>query len=528
MNPQPMAPPPAPTPAPVPVPPPTLMPPPPPAPPQPPPGSAGGPVPEPHACTLQLRDLNLYQTVQVRLLKDGQPVPVRNAPVIAGRRTVFQTVLRYTSAPRPGNLAGRLTLASAAGSFTVAASLSATRDSSEEEPATTLNFVVPGEQIRTDSQARLELDLGSTCPGGGRTTVPAAGPLDLGAVETGTLQIKFVPIVYQADQSDRIPDISPQQIQAFRDLLAAQYPTQDVKVEVSPPVDAGDLEVDRAGDGWPNLVDGLRNFRQDEGRGPDWHYYGLISPAASFRAYCQDTCVAGLSFRPTRPSAPQQVSVGVGYTGAIAAETMAHELGHQHGRSHSPSPCGQIEPEDVDRGFPYADGSIGVPGLDIRSGSLMPRRLKDLMGYCNPTWISDFSYVELARRRTQIRAQSGASLAGRPVLTAHRSAVVSADGRLSLGHVVRPGQEPIGERETAQVFDAAGRLLTQVDVYRAWFEHGAGFMVDIPEPKPDWVWLQVAGSPRLPLQGRPRIPLLRPVSGERQEELQHRWRVPDR
>ncbi len=520
LAPSPMTPQPVPVPvSPPPTPPPPMMIPPPAPPPAAPPAQPGtGPVPEPHACGMQLRDLALYQAVQVRLLKDGQPVATRNAPVIAGRKTVFQALLRYVGAPRPGNLAGRLTLASAGGSFSVAASLSATRDSDEEDPATTLNFVVPAEQMRTDTQVRLDLDLGSSCPGGGKSSVPAAGALQLGAIETGTLQVKFVPISYQADGSDRLPDVSPAQVQALHDVLQAQYPTREVKVEVGPPVDAGELQVDREGVGWPNLVEGMRNFRQDEGRGADWHYYGLIAPAASFREYCQGACVAGLSFRPTRPSAPQQVSVGVGYSGGIAAETLAHELGHQHGRSHSPSPCSELQPEDVDRTFPYSDGGVGVPGLDIRNGALMPRRLKDLMGYCSPTWISDFTYAELARRRTLIRTQSGALVAGAPVLNRpYRSAVVSADGQLSLGHVVRPGQEPIGDRETAQVFDAAGRLLAEVDVYRAWLEHGAGFMVDLPEPQPSWAWLQLAGSPRLPLQGRPRLPGLRPLFGEGQE-----------
>jgi hypothetical protein len=502
-------------------PPPTLMPP--PAPPAPPPPTtlppatppaAGAPVPQPHACNLQLSDLTLYQTVQVRLLKNGQPIATRNAPVIAGRKTVFQALLRYTGAPRAGNLAGRLTLTSSAGSFTAAASLSATRDSDDEDPATTLNFVVPAEQIRTDTQARLELDQGNTCPGGGKSSIPAAGALALGAVETGTLQIKFVPIVYQADGSDRIPDVSQAQLQAFHDVLAAQYPTREVKIEVSPPVNAGDLSVDREGVGWPNLVDGLRAFRQDEGRGADWHYYGLIAPAASFRAYCQDACVAGLSFRPTRPNAPQQVSVGVGYLGGIALDTLAHELGHQHGRSHSPSPCAGVQPEDVDRTFPYTDGGIGVPGLDIRNGNLMPRSLKDLMGYCSPSWVSDFTYAELARRRALINTQTGAAIAGAPVLAApYRSAVVSPDGQLSLGQVVWPGAEAIGDRETARVLDAAGRVIAEVDVYRAWLEHGAGFIVELPEPAPGWAFLELAGSPRLALQGRPRIPALRPLFG---------------
>ncbi len=507
----PMATPPMPAPVPVPAPAPA------PSPPAPPnsmtPGPiAAGPVPEPHACNLQIHGLGLYQAVQVRLLQDGQVVANRNAPIIVGRPTVFQALLRYTGTARTGNLAGRLTLTSSAGVHTVSAGLNLTRDSQVEEPATTLNFTVPGVHVRTDTTAQIELDLGVTCPGGGRTRVPAAGPIALGAIDTGTLQVKFVPILYQADGSDRSPDVSEQQIVAFQALLQAQYPTREVKVEVGEPVLAGELEVGPDGDGWPELINGVRNLRQEEGRGTDWHYYGLISPAGSFRTYCDGACVAGLSFRPLRANAAQQVSIGVGYTGAISAETLAHELGHQHGRSHSPSPCGEITPEDVDRAFPYSDGSIGVPGFDVRNGGLVPSSRKDLMGYCNPTWISDHTYGELAKRRTEIGRLGGARLIGEVVLTSpHRSAVVSADGRLSLGHLVRPGQQPVGDAEVAQVLDRAGAVIRSIVVYRAVLEHGAGFVVDLPEPEPTWAWLQFAGEPPLALQGRPRSPLLRPL-----------------
>jgi hypothetical protein len=477
------------------------------------PSVPGAAVPEPHACNLQLAALAIYQTVQIRLFAEGAVVQDRNAPVIVGRQAVFQAVLRYGGAARSANLAGRLTLTSAEGTHAVAASLRLAKDSDQEDPATTLNFNVPGVHIRPDTKVRLELDLGATCPGGGKASAPPGGPIDLAALDTGSLQLKLIPIIYQADGSDRGPDISAAQIRAFQDLLQAQYPTRDVVIEVGEPVLAGEITVDRGGDGWGDLVNGLRNLRQEEGRGTDWHYYGLISPAASFRGYCDDACVAGLSFRPLRPSAPQQVSVGIGFAGTLAAETLSHELGHQHGRAHSPSPCGEADPDDVDRAFPYANGSIGVPGIDVRNGTLVPSTIKDMMGYCNPTWISDFTYEELARRRTQIARDAGARLVDAAALTApHRSAVVTAGGRLSLGHLVSPGQSPVGEPEVARVLDRHGRLIEEIVVYRAWLEHGAGFVLDLPEPEGHWAWLQLAGSPRIALQGRPRTPLLRPLA----------------
>jgi len=482
----------------------------------PPPNSVDGPVPEPHVCTLELEDIAFYQAVQIPLLRDGELVEERNAPIVAGRQAIFQAFLRFAQTPKAANVGGTLTLTSSAGMHSVKVRLSLDKDSVEDDPASTLNFKVPAEHIHADTKAQIELDLGATCPGGGKSKIPAAEPLALEAVETGTLNIKFVPIVYQADGSDRAPDVSQKQMKDFGDLLQAMYPTKDVNIELAQPVEAGELTVSRGGGGWNSLVNGLRGLRQDENLGSDWHYYGLITPASSFRSYCGMGCVAGLSFRPTRPSAAQQVSVGVGYTGEIASETMAHELGHQHGYGHSPSPCGGASPDGVDRNFPYDNGSIGVQGVDFRSDSLIPKAYKDMMGYCRPTWISDYTYSALARRRIEVNRLAKVIQAHERTLEVPlQSAVVSPDGALSLGHVVKPGQRPVGEPESARILNAAGQVIAEVTVYRADFEHGAGFAIDLPMLEPDWAFLELAGSAPIALEGRPVLPRLRPVSAGR-------------
>ena len=80
-----------------------------------------------------------------------------------------------------------------------------------------------------------------------------------------------------------------------------------------------------------------------------------------------------------------------------SATTMAHELGHNMSLYHAP--CGAAGGPDPS--FPYPDGSIGAWGYDSRDGGRLvhPRQGRDLMSYCSPRWISDYSFTNALRYR---------------------------------------------------------------------------------------------------------------------------------
>ena len=73
---------------------------------------------------------------------------------------------------------------------------------------------------------------------------------------------------------------------------------------------------------------------------------------------------------------------------------IAHELGHNMDLAHAP--CGTFG----DPSFPYIDGSVGAWGYDFRDGGrLVPPATRDLMSYCHPQWISDYSFTNALRYR---------------------------------------------------------------------------------------------------------------------------------
>jgi hypothetical protein len=91
---------------------------------------------------------------------------------------------------------------------------------------------------------------------------------------------------------------------------------------------------------------------------------------------------------------------GIGYVGvptaigsddpADVSHVVAHELGHNWGRWHSP--CGSPGGLDPNEPYPYPGGRIGVYGLDVRNERLKPPSDPDIMGYCANPWISDHTY----------------------------------------------------------------------------------------------------------------------------------------
>ncbi len=97
--------------------------------------------------------------------------------------------------------------------------------------------------------------------------------------------------------------------------------------------------------------------------------------------------------------------------------------------------------------FPYPDGGIGAWGFDIVRGELRdPADYRDFMGYCDPSWTSDYAYGRIFDRIQTIRS---ASVRGLDEPLRARAVIVDVDGSLSWGSETLFFTEPDGEPITA-------------------------------------------------------------------------------
>ena len=108
------------------------------------------------------------------------------------------------------------------------------------------------------------------------------------------------------------------------------------------------------------------------------HYMGMMPEPV--------TGAAGVAFIATR------VSFSI-----PSPTTIGHEFGHNMSLFHAP--CGGADSPDPS--YPHPDGSTGAWGYDFRDGGSLvhPSIGRDLMSYCSPRWISDYSFTNALRYR---------------------------------------------------------------------------------------------------------------------------------
>lgn len=91
----------------------------------------------------------------------------------------------------------------------------------------------------------------------------------------------------------------------------------------------------------------------------------------------------------------------------VSSTTVAHELGHNMSLRHAP--CGGAP--GPDSAFPTRDGTIGAWGFNSSDSSLVDPATSDLMSYCGPKWISDFSFSKALDHRLREEGETAAAAA---------------------------------------------------------------------------------------------------------------------
>jgi len=347
---------------------------------------------------VHLNAIAIYQGVEVPLMDQGAPVH-GTVPVVAGRAATLRAFVTLDDDHDGGEVTARLTLAGEIYETTTVIE----HPSSKQSLSSTINFDIAGDALQGSVDWHIELLKPTDQSSGGNADArwPQQGDAQLGASGSGArLSVVLVPLSYQADGSGRLPDVSQEQITLYRERLYATYPVAGVDIEVREPF-APTTALHADGDGWDALLNTMLAYRESIDVEPDQYVYGLVSPAASYDAYCPNGCVTGLSFLSTTASDNLRVGIGLGFSGEESAAIAVHELGHMHGRDHAP--CGAT---DVDPAYPHADGQIGTWGLDIVSGRVYaPDAAVDFMSYCSPTWVSDYTFAGLFEHITQVDGQ---------------------------------------------------------------------------------------------------------------------------
>lgn len=360
-----------------------------------PPASCG----DPGVDAVALSDVTLFQTIAVPLARNCAAIDSaeRVAPIVAGRVAMVRTSVVLGAAFEAGDLVARVELSSAAGdeSFTGTCTPVAAGAGEAE-----LQVEIPAAALNPDTSWSVSV---TDCEGAALVGFPEAGLAQLDAQTTGVLRLHLVPF----EIGGFVPDTSQAVIDGFRDALLAHYPVTDVEITV------GDIEPDDSGgqlDMGGLLVrivqlQELNAFASGhlDPEIADIYYYGLVTGAATREEFCE-SCPTGTSEAGGGERAG--AAVGAAFADALAESTLVHEVGHLHGLLHAP--CG--DPPDVDPEFPYADGATHTEGWDVRTGELIPPTHNDLMGYCQPRWVSDYNYrklvdwVQLASSWNRMRA----------------------------------------------------------------------------------------------------------------------------
>ena len=240
--------------------------------------------------------------------------------------------------------------------------------------ASSWNLAVPGSMIKPGLSILADVDPQQTIPEARRTNnaFPASGtPLPLTVKNLSTFYIRLVPV--KQSVNGLTGNISNSNKAAFLAKTIKIHPisSYDADVHSVYTTNALALTGGNSNGAWESILGEMQALRVAEGSGRT--YYGVVKTSYS-------SGIAGISYIGAGAS--------VGYDGPMEVEIASHEIGHSFGRSHAP--CGVNGTTDPN--YPYPSGNIGAYGFDVATSTLYPPSTAEVMSYCHPQWISDYTY----------------------------------------------------------------------------------------------------------------------------------------
>jgi hypothetical protein len=346
-----------------------------------------------YAYGLTIEKISGYQAMETVLMENGQAPDDEQVPWLDGRDVRLRVFIDPADEASEEVL-GMLTVSGSKGELVLERTKTVRQTSTDEKMGSTINFDIPADHVELGMALDLVVYDADLEGGGGEAEAMTWSSSEDVVVEwSDTLELTLIPIEYNADGSGRLPDTSESQLQLYRDVMFAMYPVTDVVITVTEPW-PWSRELEASGDGWESLLSDVSDARSRADVPDKTYFYAIFEPDDSLYSFCSWGCTLGLSYVAERANDTwARASIGIGFTGMDAVETMAHEIGHAHGRDHSP--CG-VSPSD--RNYPHEGGVINVWGYNQVTEELFGPDDKDIMGYCNPVWISDYTYVNLFSR----------------------------------------------------------------------------------------------------------------------------------
>ena len=434
-------------------------------------GTAGSAPQAPPALTL--RSISISQTHELPLMEAGAVVATeqRPAPLVAGKRAMVRAFVDVEPGFEKRPLIGVLDLKTQQVTRTLVSRLTLGQSSLQDDLTTSFDFSVDARDLSASSTYRVRVLEEDTTP---LARFPSEGYLEIDAKPLAPLELVLVPFI----SGGFAPTTGDEEIAALERRLLQLYPSTDVEVSLLPPVTLGYV-VNGAGDGWDDALDEIYTQRAAAAPPRNVFYFGMLAPDASYSSYCADECILGYSNIADADDVDSRGSIGVtvfpdGSGTKDAWDTVAHELGHALGRDHAP--CGLKDP---DPSYPYSGAGMGgIYGFDFEQMRLIkPKQYRDVMSYCAPIWISNYTYSGIFERLDYIGHEAFRTLSLGPSELFRLARIRRTGESLWLGDRKRHGS---ATPQVVDLLDSAGQRVGSVVGQIVHVDHAPGGYVWLP------------------------------------------------
>ena len=240
------------------------------------------------------------------------------------------------------------------------------------------NAVVPGSVVTPGLEMVVEIDPGQTLDAalGIAARVPRSGRNTLHVRSVPPFDLTLVPFLWE-ENPDRSVLTQTEGLSSESDLFRLTrdiLPVREFRLKVHEPV--------------MTSVDPTSDSTQQLGPETDL-IYAMEGAKGHYMAIFRSVGRSGLRGIARLPGF---VSLSI-----LDGNVIAHELGHNLNLAHAPG-CGPAGPDPE---YPYEDGAIGAWGYDFLNESVVSPATSDLMTYCDPQWISDYSFARALAHRAR-------------------------------------------------------------------------------------------------------------------------------